>query len=160
MPLKNIPTGFNVHSIELKPRAGSQIVRSAGGYATILGKNGNKVLVRLRSGESMYLDGDCYATIGIVSNLDQRNVSLGKSGRARLMGRRPKVRGVAMNPIDHPHGGGEGKTGTGGPPKSPWVHNGKKHIPVSVSQDMVGHKFGEFAPTRTYYGHAADKKKK
>lgn len=120
MPIKDIPPGFNVYAVELKPSAGAQLARAAGNFVTIAGKDRGKVLIKLRSGVFRYLNSECYATIGVASNLDRHNVVLGKAGRSRLMGRRPKVRGVAMNPVDHPHGGGEGKTGTGGPPVTPW----------------------------------------
>ncbi|CAK8163245.1 50S ribosomal subunit protein L2 [Candidatus Xenohaliotis californiensis] len=120
MQLKDIPLGFSIFAIEIKPKAGAQLVRAAGGYATLVAKDAGKALVRLHSGVSMYLNASCFATIGTVSNSDKYNISLGKAGRSRIMGKRPKVRGVAMNPVDHPHGGGEGKTGTGGPPVTPW----------------------------------------
>jgi ribosomal protein S19 len=164
------------------------------------------VILRLNSGEQRLVLGKCMATVGAVSNPDHMNASIGKAGRKRWMGWRPHNRGVTMNPIDHPHGGGEGRTSGGRHPVTPWgfptkgkktrnnkstqkfivasrnemikiwsrrstilpqfvgltfgVYNGHKHIPVNVSEEMVGHKFGEFAPTRTFYGHSADRKAK
>jgi large subunit ribosomal protein L2 len=120
LPLANIPLGTTIHNIELQPGKGGQIVRSAGAAAQLLAKEGDYVAVRLPSGEVRRCDPRCMATIGQVSNLDHENQSLGKAGRARHMGQRPEVRGVVMNPRDHPHGGGEGKSPTGMPPKTPW----------------------------------------
>jgi large subunit ribosomal protein L2 len=120
LPLANIPLGTTIHNIELVPGKGGQIVRSAGVSAQLLAKEGSFASVRLPSGEVRRVPLLCMATIGQVSNLDHENQSLGKAGRARHMGQRPEVRGVVMNPRDHPHGGGEGKSPTGMPPKTPW----------------------------------------
>lgn len=120
LPLKNIPLGLMVHNVELQLGRGGQLVRSAGLGATIIAKEGNYVTIRLPSGERRLVHGDCMATIGSLGNEDHMNVSLGKAGRSRWIGHRPKVRGVAMNPIDHPHGGGEGKTAAGRHPVTPW----------------------------------------
>jgi large subunit ribosomal protein L2 len=120
LPLANIPLGTTIHNIELVPGKGGQIVRSAGVSAQLLAKEGDYAAVRLPSGEVRRVSLRCMATVGQVSNLDHENQSLGKAGRARHMGLRPEVRGVVMNPRDHPHGGGEGKSPTGMPPKTPW----------------------------------------
>ena len=120
LPLANIPLGTTIHNIELVPGKGGQIVRSAGASAQLLAKEGDYAAVRLPSGEVRRCSLRCMATVGQVSNLDHENQSLGKAGRARHMGLRPEVRGVVMNPRDHPHGGGEGKSPTGMPPKTPW----------------------------------------
>jgi large subunit ribosomal protein L2 len=120
LPLANIPLGTTIHNIELVPGKGGQIVRSAGAAAQLLAKEEDSAQVRLPSGEVRRMSLRCMATIGQVSNLDHENQSLGKAGRARHMGQRPEVRGVVMNPRDHPHGGGEGKSPTGMPPKTPW----------------------------------------
>lgn len=120
LPLINIPVGTIIHNVELKIGKGGQIARSAGGYAQIIGKDRGYAQLRLSSGELRLVNVDCLATIGPVSNADHRNVSYGKAGRKRWMGVRPTVRGVAMNPIDHPHGGGEGKTSGGRHPVTPW----------------------------------------
>jgi large subunit ribosomal protein L2 len=120
LPLANIPLGTTIHNIELVPGKGGQIVRSAGAAAQLLAKEDDSAQVRLPSGEVRRISLRCMATIGQVSNLDHENQSLGKAGRARHMGLRPEVRGVVMNPRDHPHGGGEGKSPTGMPPKTPW----------------------------------------
>ncbi|MGI6466134.1 MAG: 50S ribosomal protein L2 [Sphaerochaetaceae bacterium] len=120
LPLKNIPLGLTVHNVELQLGKGGQLVRSAGGSATIVAKEGDFVSVRLPSGEVRMIFGECLATLGSLGNEDHMNVTIGKAGRSRWLGRRPKVRGVAMNPIDHPHGGGEGKTTSGRHPVSPW----------------------------------------
>ena len=121
LPLKVIPTGTLIHSIELYPGKGGQLVRSAGMAAQLMAKEGKYALVRLPSGELRRVESGCIATIGQVGNIDHQNVSLGKAGRKRLMGIRPTVRGSAMNPRDHPHGGGEGKAPIGLPgPKTPW----------------------------------------
>jgi large subunit ribosomal protein L2 len=118
--LANIPLGMNVHNVELKLGRGGQIVRSAGTRATIVAKEGDYVTLKLPSGEMRMVFKKCYATIGEVGNEDHMNVSIGKAGRSRWLGKRPKVRGVAMNPVDHPMGGGEGKTSGGRHPVSPW----------------------------------------
>jgi large subunit ribosomal protein L2 len=120
MTLMNIPVGTLVHNIELNPGHGGQIARSAGGYAQIMGRDGKYVSLRLPSGEMRYVLGACLATIGTVGNEDFSNIVIGKAGRSRHLGIRPQTRGSAMNPIDHPHGGGEGKTNSGRHPVSPW----------------------------------------
>jgi large subunit ribosomal protein L2 len=120
LPLANIPLGTTIHNIELVPGRGGQIVRAAGAAAQLLAKEGDYATVRLPSGEMRRISLRCMATIGQVSNLDHENQSLGKAGRARHLGQRPEVRGVAMTPRDHPHGGGEGKSPAGMPPKTPW----------------------------------------
>jgi len=120
LPLNNIPLGMTVHNVELQLGKGGQLVRSAGLGATIVAKEGDYVTLRLPSGEMRMVFSKCYATLGSLGNEDHMNVSLGKAGRARWLGRRPKVRGVVMNPVDHPHGGGEGKTSGGRHPVSPW----------------------------------------
>jgi large subunit ribosomal protein L2 len=121
LPLLNIPLGTTIHNIELKPGKGGQLVRSAGGSAQVMGRDGVYVQIRLKSGEMRKVLSTCVATVGQVGNVDHENVVVGKAGRARWKGRRPHVRGVVMNPVDHPHGGGEGKSGQGNPhPVSPW----------------------------------------
>src|SRR2546421_1478147 len=120
LPLRNIPPGTTVHNIELKPGKGAQMVRSAGGSAQLVAKEGDWALVKLPSGETRRVLVDCMATIGQVGNVDHENISIGKAGRKRWMGVRPTNRGVAMNPVDHPHGGGEGKTSGGRHPVTPW----------------------------------------
>lgn len=120
MPLKNIPVGTIIHNIEMKPGKGAQIARSAGCYAQLIGKDGGYAQLRLSSGELRLVRGECIASVGAVSNPDNQNVKLGKAGRKRWMGVRPTVRGVVMNPVDHPHGGGEGKTSGGRHPVTPW----------------------------------------
>ena len=120
IPLKNIPLGTNIHNIELKPGAGGQLSRSAGTSAQIISKEEVFVQIKQNSGEIRLINKNCLATIGEVSNADNKNVKLGKAGRKRLLGYRPKVRGVVMNPVDHPHGGGEGRTSGGRHPVTPW----------------------------------------
>ncbi len=121
LPLANIPVGTLVHNVELKPGKGGQLVRSAGGSAQVLAKEGEYAQIRLPSGEVRLVSQVCFATIGQVGNLDHNNIKLGKAGRKRHMGIRPTVRGTAMSPRDHPHGGGEGRQPTGMPgPKTPW----------------------------------------
>ncbi len=120
LPLKNIPLGTLIHNIELKKGKGGQIIRSAGTYGQLMAKEGNYAHIKLPSGEVRMVHLECYATIGQVSNLDHENVSIGKAGRSRWLGRNPRVRGVAMNPVDHPLGGGEGKTSGGRHPVTPW----------------------------------------
>ncbi|MBT4006128.1 MAG: 50S ribosomal protein L2 [Rhodospirillales bacterium] len=120
MLLKNIPVGTIVHNVEMKPGRGGQIARSAGTYVQLIGKDSGYAQLRLGSGEVRAVPEQCIATIGAVSNADQKNINLGKAGRKRWLGRRPTVRGVAMNPIDHPHGGGEGRTSGGRHPVTPW----------------------------------------
>ena len=120
MPIGKIPEGLLLHNIELKPGKGAQMARSAGSYARIMASEGGMVTLKLPSGELRMISEQCIATISTVGNKSHENISIGKAGRARWMGRRPKVRGVAMNPVDHPHGGGEGKTSGGRHPVSPW----------------------------------------
>jgi len=120
MPMQNIPVGTIVHNVEMKPGKGGQIARSAGTYAQIIGKDQGYAQLRLISGELRMIRAECMATIGAVSNPDQQNIKLGKAGRKRWIGKRPSVRGVAMNPIDHPHGGGEGRSSGGRHPVTPW----------------------------------------
>ncbi len=120
MKLKNIPIGTIVHNIEMHPKAGGVLARSAGSYAQIMGREGKYTILRMPSSEMRYILGECMATIGIVGNEDFSNISIGKAGRNRHRGIRPQTRGSAMNPVDHPHGGGEGKTGSSGHPVSPW----------------------------------------
>jgi large subunit ribosomal protein L2 len=120
MPLASIPVGTIIHNIELKPGKGGQIARSAGCYAQLVGRDQGYALVRLQSGEQRRILATCLATVGAVSNPDNMNTNEGKAGRGRWLGRRPSVRGVAMNPVDHPHGGGEGRTSGGRHPVSPW----------------------------------------
>ncbi|MCY4430257.1 MAG: 50S ribosomal protein L2 [Rhodospirillales bacterium] len=127
MPLRNMPVGTIVHNIELKPGAGGQLARSAGSYAQLLGKDADRVVIRLVSGEQRLVRADCRATVGSVSNPDHQNAKLGKAGRSRWLGRRPHVRGVVMNPVDHPHGGGEGRTSGGRHPVTPWGVSTKGH---------------------------------
>ncbi len=120
MKLKNIPVGTVIHCIELKPGKGAQMARSAGNYAQLMGREGKYTILRLPSSEVRYVLSECMATIGAVGNEDFANISIGKAGRARHMGIRPQTRGSAMNPIDHPHGGGEGKSNGHRHPVSPW----------------------------------------
>ena len=120
MPIGKIPEGLLIHNVELKPGKGAQMARSAGSYARIMANEEGMVTLKLPSGELRMISEQCIATIGTVGNKSHENISIGKAGRARWMGRRPKVRGVAMNPVDHPHGGGEGKTSGGRHPVSPW----------------------------------------
>ena len=121
MPLMEMPLGIVIHNIELKPGKGGQLARSAGASAQVMGRDGGYVQVRLGSGEMRKILGTCRATVGQVGNLDHSNITIGKAGRSRWMGKKPHVRGVVMNPVDHPHGGGEGKAGQGNPhPVSPW----------------------------------------
>jgi len=120
MRLKNIPVGTIIHNVEMKPGKGGQIARSAGTYVQLVGRDAGYAQVKLSSGELRLIPADCMATIGAVSNADHANVKLGKAGRKRWLGVRPTVRGVAMNPVDHPHGGGEGRTSGGRHPVTPW----------------------------------------
>ena len=178
LPLSAIPTGTFIHNIELYPGRGAQLARSAGNMAQLMAKENGMALLRLPSGELRNVPDNCMATIGVVGNSDHENVKIGKAGRKRNMGWRPTVRGSVMNPNDHPHGGGEGKSPVGRPKRilKTWsrsstifpefvghtfaVHDGRKHVPVYVTEDMVGHKLGEFAPTRTFRGHAGSKTSK
>jgi len=120
MKMKNIPVGTIIHNIEMEPGKGAQIARSAGSFCQISGFESGKVILKIPSGEMRYINADCYATIGQVGNIDLSNIVIGKAGRNRWKGRRPSVKGVAMNPVDHPHGGGEGATNGGRHPVSPW----------------------------------------
>jgi len=120
MPLKSIPVGTIVHNVELKPGKGGQMARAAGTYVQLVGRDQGYAQLKLSSGELRVVRGECMATMGAVSNPDQANINLGKAGRNRWLGKRPSVRGVAMNPIDHPHGGGEGRTSGGRHPVTPW----------------------------------------
>ncbi len=120
LPLSSIPVGTIVHNVEMKPGKGGQIARSAGTYVQLVGRDAGHALLRLGSGEVRMVRAECMATIGAVSNSDQGNIKLGKAGRKRWLGKRPSVRGVAMNPVDHPHGGGEGRTSGGRHPVTPW----------------------------------------
>lgn len=120
MPLKNMPIGTIIHNIEMKPGKGAQLVRSAGTFGQLVGRDGGYAQVKLASGELRLVRAECMATVGVVSNPDHMNATLGKAGRSRWLGRRPHVRGVAMNPVDHPMGGGEGKSSGGRHPTTPW----------------------------------------
>ncbi len=120
LPIRNIPLGTQIHNIELRPGKGGQLVRSAGGFAQLVAKEGDHAQVRMPSGEVRRVPVVCYATVGQVGNVEHENISYGKAGRSRWKGIRPSVRGVAMNPVDHPHGGGEGKTSGGRHPVTPW----------------------------------------
>ena len=139
MPLKSIPVGTIIHNVELKPGKGGQMARSAGSFVQLVGKDQGMALVRLASGEQRLVQAECMATIGAVSNPDNQNTKLGKAGRKRWMGIRPTVRGVAMNPIDHPHGGGEGRTSGGRHPVTPWGKNtkGKRTRNNKRTQNMI-----------------------
>ena len=125
LELKDIPQGTSIHNIELVPGNGGKMARSAGSSATLTGYDGEHAIIRLASGETRKVRSDCVATIGVVSNPDQKNIKVGKAGRNRWKGIRPQTRGVAMNPVDHPHGGGEGKTSGGRSPVSPWGQSAK-----------------------------------
>ncbi len=120
LPLFNIPLGTIIHNIEMIPGNGAQLVRSAGGSAQLMAKEGNYVTVKMPSSEMRMIHKDCFATIGSLGNSEYKNISIGKAGRKRWMGVKPTVRGVVMNPVDHPHGGGEGKSPIGGRPQTPW----------------------------------------
>ena len=120
MPLRAMPVGTIIHNIEMKPGKGGQIARSAGTYAQLVGRSEGYAQIRLKSGEMRMIHQECRATVGAVSNPDHMNINLGKAGRKRWLGKRPQVRGVAMNPVDHPHGGGEGRTSGGRHPVTPW----------------------------------------
>ncbi|MCU0831965.1 MAG: 50S ribosomal protein L2 [Rhizobiaceae bacterium] len=120
MPLGNMPVGTIVHNVEMKQGKGGQIARSAGSYAQLVGRDRGMAILRLGSGEQRLVHGECLATVGAVSNPDHANINLGKAGRSVWLGRRPHVRGVVMNPVDHPHGGGEGRTSGGRHPVTPW----------------------------------------
>ncbi|MBC8288144.1 MAG: 50S ribosomal protein L2 [Nitrospinae bacterium] len=125
LPLKDIPDGTLIHNVEMRPGKGAQIARSAGGSVQLMAKEGEYVNLKLKSGEVRLIHKNCRATIGTVGNADHENVSIGKAGRVRWMGRRPRVRAVAMNPVDHPMGGGEGRSSGGRHPCSPWGQSAK-----------------------------------
>jgi large subunit ribosomal protein L2 len=127
LPLKNIPLGTQIHNVELRPGKGGQIARSAGSWVQLVAREGDYASVKLPSGEIRRINVECVATIGQIGNVDHENVSIGKAGRSRWLGKRPHVRGVAMNPVDHPLGGGEGKTSGGRHPVSPWGQPTKGH---------------------------------
>ena len=125
MPLQDIPVGIDIHNVELQPGGGGKIARSAGTSVSISGIDGSYSLIKMTSGEVRKIDSRSLATIGVLSNPDQKNIKIGKAGRNRWRGKRPQTRGVAMNPVDHPHGGGEGKTSGGRSPVSPWGQSAK-----------------------------------
>lgn len=139
MPLKGMPLGSLVHNIELKPQKGAQLARSAGAYAQLMGKEGKYALLKLPSGEMRMVLLTCMATVGMVSNPDHGNAKIGKAGRGRWLGKRPSVRGVVMNPVDHPHGGGEGRSSGGRHPVTPWgvPTKGKKTRNRNKSSDRL-----------------------
>lgn len=139
MKLKNIPVGTILHNVELKPGKGGQMARSAGGYAQLMGKEEQYVMVRLPSGEMRKVLGECMATVGVVGNEDWANVVIGKAGRNRHRGIRPQTRGSAMNPVDHPHGGCEGKTNSGRHPVTPWGQptKGRKTRKKKASDKLI-----------------------
>lgn len=139
MPLKAVPVGTIVHNVEMKPEKGGQIARSAGSYAQLVGRDGPYAILRLNSGEQRLIHGNCMATVGAVSNPDNSNTNMGKAGRMRWLGRRPSVRGVAMNPVDHPHGGGEGRSSGGRHPVTPWGKptKGKKTRTPKTSDKFI-----------------------
>ncbi len=139
MKLKNIPVGTILHNVELKPGKGGQMARSAGGYAQLMGKEEQYVMVRLPSGEMRKVLGECMASVGVVGNEDWANVVIGKAGRNRHRGIRPQTRGSAMNPVDHPHGGGEGKTNSGRHPVTPWGQptKGRKTRKKKASDKLI-----------------------
>ncbi|WP_321446857.1 50S ribosomal protein L2 [uncultured Cohaesibacter sp.] len=120
MPLANMPVGTIIYNVEIKPGKGGQIARSAGAYAQLVGRDSGYAIIRLNSGETRLVLGTCMASVGAVSNPEHSNINHGKAGRSRWLGKRPEVRGVVMNPVDHPHGGGEGRTSGGRHPVSPW----------------------------------------
>lgn len=144
LPLRNIPLGTSIHNIEMKIGKGGQLVRSAGASAQLMAKEGKYAHIKLPSGEVRLIHLNCMATIGQVGNLDHENISLGKAGRSRWLGRRPRVRGVAMNPVDHPMGGGEGKSSGGRHPCSPWgqLAKGKKTRQNKASDKFIIKKRG------------------
>jgi large subunit ribosomal protein L2 len=125
MPLRDIPTGTAIHNVEMKPGGGGKIARAAGTSVQISGSDGEYSIIKLTSGEIRKIISKAKATIGVLSNPDQKNIKIGKAGRSRWLGIRPSVRGVAMNPVDHPHGGGEGKSSGGRNPVSPWGQSAK-----------------------------------
>ena len=139
MPLGNMPIGTIIHNVEMKQGKGGQIARAAGTYVQLVGRDAGYAILRLNSGETRMVPADCMATVGAVSNPDNSNVSIGKAGRMRWKGRKPVVRGVAMNPIDHPHGGGEGRTSGGRHPVTPWGKStkGKKTRSNKASDKFI-----------------------
>ena len=137
LPLKKIPMGTTIHNIEMKPGKGGQLARSAGSAAQLIGRDGKYAQIKLGSGEVRLILSECLASIGSVSNPDKKNTKIGKAGRNRWLGKRPSVRGVAMNPIDHPHGGGEGRTSGGRHPVTPWGKSTKgKRTRINKSTDQ------------------------
>lgn len=140
MPLKNIPIGTIIHNVEMKAGKGAQIARSAGAYVQLVGKDSGYAQLKLRSGELRMVHAECLATIGAVSNPDHQNINDGKAGRSRWKGKRPSVRGVAMNPVDHPHGGGEGRTSGGRNPVTPWgkcTKGSRTRVKKKQSSNMI-----------------------
>ncbi|WP_299566142.1 50S ribosomal protein L2 [uncultured Mycolicibacterium sp.] len=138
MPLRNMPSGTVVHAVELRPGGGAKLARAAGVSIQLLGKEGNYAVLRMPSGEIRRVDVRCRATVGEVGNAEQANINWGKAGRMRWKGRRPTVRGVVMNPVDHPHGGGEGKTSGGRHPVSPWGKpEGRTRKPNKASNKLI-----------------------
>jgi len=138
LPLRNIPVGSQVHNIELRRGGGGQMARSAGSSAPVMGRDGAYVQIRLKSGEMRKILSTCMATVGQVGNVDHENVIVGKAGRSRWKGKRPHVRGVVMNPVDHPHGGGEGRTSGGRHPVSPWGKpEGRTRSKKKPSQQLI-----------------------
>ncbi|WP_436642053.1 50S ribosomal protein L2 [Microbaculum sp. FT89] len=139
MPLASVPIGTIVHNVEMKPGKGGQIARSAGTYVQLVGRDSGYAILRLNSGEQRLVHGACMATVGAVSNSDHGNINDGKAGRSRWRGKRPSVRGVAMNPVDHPHGGGEGRTSGGRHPVTPWGKptKGKKTRRNKATQKFI-----------------------
>jgi large subunit ribosomal protein L2 len=138
LPLRNMPSGTVIHNIEMHIGKGAQLVRSAGGAAQLMAKEGDYALIRLPSGEQRRIHLNCYATVGQVGNLDHENVRIGKAGRSRHLGRRPHVRGSVMNPVDHPHGGGEGRHPIGGQPQTPW---GKPALGYRTRRNKLSNKY-------------------
>jgi large subunit ribosomal protein L2 len=138
LPLRNMPSGTVIHNIEMHIGKGAQLVRSAGGAAQLMAKEGDYALIRLPSGEQRRIHLNCYATVGQVGNLDHENVRIGKAGRSRHLGRRPHVRGSVMNPVDHPHGGGEGRHPIGGQPQTPW---GKPALGFRTRRNKLSNKY-------------------
>lgn len=138
LPLENIPLGSLVHSIELVPGKGGQIVRSAGASAQVMAKEGDYVTLKLPSSEMRLVHKNCYATIGVLGNIEYKNISWGKAGRKRYLGIKPTVRGVVKNPVDHPHGGGEGKSPIGGKPQTPW---GKPALGYKTRKSKLSDKY-------------------
>ena len=139
MKIKNIPTGTSIHNIELKPGAGGKLCRSAGSFAQVLGVQDKYIMIKLSSRETRLVHGECMATVGVVSNQDNKNKKIGKAGIKRHLGIRPTVRGVVMNPVDHPHGGGEGRTSGGRHPSTPWgmKTKGKKTRKIKFTSKMI-----------------------